>query len=421
MTKLRKMTSKRKEKIEVMSVEEFRGQSLDVKAALLDSLIPLGLMCLQEELERAVEALSGIRYSRKKDNKLCRYGSNRSSVRIGGQKVPVDVPRVRDMRDKKEVPLDMMNALRKQQGCVNEEVLKRVLLGVSCRNYEEVSGLVPEALGVSPSSVSRQFKMASTKQLREFQEQSLEDMDIVALILDGKTFADDTMIIALGIMMDGKKVPLGFVQTETENKIVVKHFLEGLLMRGLSIDHGILVVVDGAKGLISGVKAAFKGQHLIQRCQWHKRENVLSYLSKSDQTYWRKRLTIAYKKPDYDAAKAALMAIYHDLEDINLDAAASLKEGLEETLTLHRLKLFPLLGPSLKTTNCLESINGQIESLCGRICHWKNSSQKKRWLAAALLHIKDNLYRIKGFKHLPRLREALIEHLNLPLLKQEAA
>ena len=181
------------------------------------------------------------------------------------------------------------------------------------------------------------------------------------------------------------------------------------------------MVLDGSKGLRAAVRRAFGKKALVHRCQWHKRENVVGYLPKDKQRWWRKRLQAAYERPTYAEAKTALDAIGRDLAEQNLSAADSLKEGLEETLTLHRLGVFPLLGISLKTTNCLESIFSQVESRTRRVSHWKNSSQKQRWLATALLDIEPRLRRVRGYRHLGQLRTALqheLEQQDTPHEKQ---
>ena len=221
------------------------------------------------------------------------------------------------------------------------------------------------------------------------------------------------MIIALGVTIDGVKCILGFVESATENETVVKSFMESLLGRGLSIDDGILVVIDGAKGLRSGVKKAFKKHVLFQRCQWHKRKNIAEHFSKSEQLFMKKRLQRAYEKPTYDDAKKELKKIHKDLEERNLSAASSLDEGFEETLTLHKLGVFTKLGTSLKTTNCLESINSQIEQICGKVDYWKNSSQRQRWLASTLLDIEKRMRRIRGYNFLPLLKAAITKELKL--------
>ena len=152
---------------------------------------------------------------------------------------------------------------------------------------------------------------------------------------------------------------------------------------------------------------------MVQRCQWHKRENVVKHLAKSEQGRWRRRLQEAYERPTYPEAKSALMQAHAELAERNLSAAASLEEGLEETLTLHRLGVFGLLGPSLKTTNCLESVMSQVEQLCAKVDCWKNSMQKHRWLATSLLAIEPRLNRIRGANHLSELRSALARELKI--------
>ena len=215
------------------------------------------------------------------------------------------------------------------------------------------------------------------------------------------------MVIALGITLQGQKQILGFVQTATENERVCAAFLRELLTRGLRIDHGLLCVIDGAKGLRTAIQTVFGAQALVQRCQWHKRENVVRYLPKTQQAAWRRRLQQAYERPTYAEARAALGRLRQELRGLNVSAVASLDEGLEETLTLHSLGLFPILGVSLKTTNCLESLNAQLGQLTDKVDHWRTSDQKQRWVASALSLIEPRLRRIKGYRHLPQLRAAL--------------
>ena len=296
---------------------------------------------------------------------------------------------------------------------MDEALFRQVLYGVSCRNYERAAQRIPGAIGLSSSTVSRQFTEASAAKLKEFQDRDLSPLDLVALFLDGKTFAEDTMVLALGVTAKGDKVFLGFVQTETENKRVLVQFLRSLLDRGLDISKGLLVVLDGGKGLSAAVKSTFRRRAVIQRCQWHKRENVISYLPKNEQAYWRKKLQKAYGRPTYKEAKAELIKIHQELSQVNESAARSLEEGMEETLTLHRLGLFPLVGRSLKTTNCLESVNAMAEERCGRVDCWKNSRQKHRWLASALIDIEPRLRKLIGWDHLPKLREAIMKELKI--------
>jgi transposase-like protein len=291
--------------------------------------------------------------------------------------------------------------------------LRRILLGLSCRNYECCSEAIPQTFGLSSSTVSRRFIKASSRKLKELRERDLSAYDFIALFIDGKSFAEDEMIIALGVTMTGEKVPLGFIQAASENERVVKEFLNILLDRGFRIDQGILCIIDGAKGLHSAIRKVLADKALIQRCQWHKRENVLSYLPKSQQSAWRRKLQKAYEKPTYEEARTALNRLKPELKLLNESALASLEEGLEETLTLHRLGLFPQLGISLKTTNCIESLMSLVGQYTNKVDCWKNSSQKHRWIASALLEIEPRLRRIKGYRYLPALRNVLKQRLHL--------
>jgi putative transposase len=290
-------------------------------------------------------------------------------------------------------------------------LLRRVLYGLSCRNYAMAAEALPGAIGMSRATVSRTFIEASGAKLKEFRERDLSGLDIVTVFLDGKTFAEDTLVVALGVTMEGRKIPLDFVQTGTENARVLSPFLRGLATRVGDISQGILVVIDGAKGLRAAVRAAFGKDALVQRCQWHKRENVVAYLPKNEQPLWRRRLQQAYERPTYSEAKKQLEQLDNELLLVNESAAASLREGLEETLTLHHLGVFAVLGKSFKTTNCLESINAMVARRCDNVDNWKTSNQKHRWMAAALLDIEPRLRRIRGYRHLPKLRLALKREL----------
>jgi putative transposase len=397
-----------------VSWEEIEALEVDPRVELIRQLIPLGLAEVGRMLEEEVEGLAGRRHARKAEAEaVYRHGHNRGSVRLGGQRHPVRVPRVRGRAG--EVRLGSYERLHGSTGEMDEGLFRKVLLGISCRDYEAAVEAVPGAIGLSKSTVSREFKKATAAKLKAFQERDLSEYDMAALFLDGKSFADDEMVVALGVTMSGDKVFLGFVQTDTENAVVIRSFLRGLKDRGLDLSTGALVVIDGAKGLRSGVLAAFKGQVLIQRCQWHKRENVVSHLPKAEQRSWRQRLQRAYQRPTYPEAVQALKALRQELGEVNQSAAASLDEGFEETLTLHRLGVFPLVGRSLKTTNVLESVNAMAEQRCGRVDHWKNSAQKHRWLATALLEIEPRLRRLLGYRHLPRLRAAIQKDLGINL------
>jgi len=390
-------------------------EDLDAKLALIQALIPLGLQAVAEALKQEVIALAGKRYSRTGGLPgVVRWSRQRGSVYLGDQKVAVLYRRLRDRAQKREIPLRTLKQLH-QPHQADGKLFLQLLRGLSCRSYGECAQAIPGIFGLSPSSVSRRFLRASARKLQQLCERRLESYDFVALFLDGKTFPEDEMIIALGITLSGEKVILGFVQTGTENESVCSEFLRSLVERGLRIDPGLLCIVrlrltnviDGAQGLRAAIQKVFGSQAVLQRCQWHKRENVVSYLPKSQQALWRRKLQQAYEKPTYTEAQAALHRIRQELRLLNASAVASLDEGTEETLTLHRLGVFPQLGLSLKTTNCIESLMSQVGQRTDKVDRWRNSDQKQRWVASALLDIEPKLHRIKGYRHLPALRAAL--------------
>lgn len=396
---------KRPEAPESKAVAEL--SSLDARVELIQALIPLGLEAVQALLEQEVTALAGARYQRGGGVPgYVRWGGQGGSIYLADQKVAVRVPRVRDVRCDQEVPLSTYQGLR-QPRRAEEAALRKVLKGLSCRSYEACVEPVAETFGLTASSLSRRFKRASARKLAELQERELSGYDLVGLFLDGKTFGDDEMVIALGVTLSGEKVVLGFVQTATENEAVCTSFLRGLVERGLKFDHGLLVVLDGAKGLRKAVDKVFGKKAAVQRCHWHKRENVLGYLAEGLKPVIKRKLNAAYEKPTYAAAKTALQRIRAELAEVNASAAASLDEGLEETLTLHRLGLFKELGRSFKTTNCIENVNALIGQRTDKVDCWRNADQKHRWLATTLLDIEPRLRKVSGYQHLPRLRAVL--------------
>ena len=276
--------------VDVIRREDYGDLELDAKVELIRSLVPLGLMHVEEMLDDEVTVLTGARYARK-DASIGgrRHGSNPGTVGLAGQRVPIRVPRIRRVAGG-EIPLRSYAALH-GEGAVNDRLLTRVLYGISCRNYAAAAEAIPGAIGLSGSTVSRTFIQASAAKLHEFHERDLSNENVVAIVLDGKTFAEATMVIALGITMTGEKRFLGFVETDTENAQVLTPFLRSLLERGLDISQGVLVILDGGKGLRAAVRKAFRRRAVVQRCQWHKRENVVSYLAKTEQPLWRQRLS----------------------------------------------------------------------------------------------------------------------------------
>ncbi len=406
MKKVNKTESRINAKERMQAYQELIEQDYELKSRLLliQQLIPLGLLAVEEALQEEVSQLAGQRYSR--EGSLKRWGSNPGSVFLGNQKLSIRVPRLRDLAANEEVELESYQKLQSPR-IVDERVFAQVLNGISTRKYEKAVEKIPETFGISKSSISQKFIKASAQKLKALNERDLHDQDIIAIFMDGKSFAQNEMIVALGVTLQGEKVVLGMVESHTENHRVCREFLQNLKERGLSDENKLLFITDGAQGLRKGIQKVFGKQALVQRCQWHKRENVIAYLPKSQQGIFREKLQKAYQKKSYKQAKMALNSIRKELSLINQSAANSLNEGFEETLTLHRLGIFKQLGISLKTTNCIESLNSQLGQYTHRVSYWKNSNQRQRWVATALLEIETSLRKIKGYKFLPLLRQAM--------------
>jgi transposase-like protein len=377
-----------------------------VTIAMIQALIPLGLQAVEAALQTEVLTLAGPRYARTDAHpEVVRWGAQPGSIYLADQKVPITVPRVRDRRAGGEVALQTYAAFQAPRA-QDVGLFRKVLGGLSCREYEAAAEAVPEAFGLARTSVSRRFIRASARALRRLQERRLDDTEWLVLVLDGKTFAGDQLVLALGVSATGEKRLLGLVQTASENKRVMAAFLRELGERGFPLDQPLLVVLDGAKGLRAAVREVL-GDVPVQRCQWHKRENVVSYLAKHDQPAWRRKLQAAYAQPTYAEAKHALERVYRALRIVNESAAASLAEGLEDTLTLHRLGVFPALGVSFKTTNLIESVMSRVEARTRRVTRWRTSDQRLRWCAAALWAMERQFRRVKHYRQLPLLKQAL--------------
>ena len=406
MKKVLKKVKRGNRKERLVAYEEMKSlNESSTRIELIQMLIPVGLQAIEEELQSEVSKLAGARYTRTHPD-LKRWGCNEGSVFLGDQKVPIAVPRVRDILQGKEVPLSSYRGFQSPRS-IDEVVFKRLINGISTRKYEKAALEVPATFGIKKSSISRKFIRASARKLKECLERDLSGYDIVSIFIDGKGFAENEIIIALGITLTGEKVVLGFIESSTENARVCRDFMNELINRGLNTDNEILFVIDGAKGIYKGIKNALSEKAVIQRCQWHKRENILKYLDKKHQSNFRRKLQSAYEQPTYEAAKKKLNLIKRELAILNQSAVRSLEEGMEETLTLHRLGMFQKLSISFKTTNCIENIMRQVGIYTDRVSYWKNSDQRQRWVGTALQEIEPKLRTVRGYRHLRELREAM--------------
>ena len=322
--------------------------------------------------------------------KCQRWGTNPGSVRWQGAKVPVNVPRIRNTETNQEVPLTTYTVLHDPEPDHEQTLTRGVLYGLSQRKYGQVAEHLAGSFGLSGSTTGRVFIAETTKALETFMTRRFDEMEFVALFLDGKTLRSEQIILAVGLTKQGQKVILGFVEAKTEAQGSVIALLHDLQTRGFQAVDSLLVILDGAKGLRKGVQEVFGDQAIIQRCQWHKRENVAGKLNNPDLAdQVRKQMEAAYAAQTYTEAKQQLETLIQSLDTQCPRAANSLREGLEETLTLHKLEIPKRLRDRLRTTNIIESINSRLAHTTRRVTRWCNSNQRQRWIAAACLDIEQ--------------------------------
>ncbi len=332
-----------------------------------------------------------------------RHGSQGGAVYVGRKKVRVTRPRVRT-KDGKEARIPAYEVLR-DGGPAAKKVHDTVLAGVSTRKYRKAVEDGLNAVGVSKSSVSRKFVKESADRLKEFAERPVPK-EILAVLVDGMYVGESLLVTAIGIDAQGKKHALGTVEGTTENGAVVGDLLSGLVARGLDIARRILFVVDGAKALTSAIRKICGTEHPIQRCRFHKLCNVLDRLPQAKSNYVRAAMQAAWRLPEKRGV-ARMKELARELEVSHPDAARSLLEGLEETFTVGRLDLPPLLVESLGTTNLIENAHGAIQAAIHRVKRFCDPKDALRWAATALLEAENGMRTVKGFKQLWMLQAAL--------------
>ena len=406
------MEPKSKDKVNRRNLSWLQEQSVEIKISLLQNHLSICQIMINELLEEEVTQKAGARYSREKpnDGRYSRWGFNPGSVRIGDQKLKVDVPRIYDNEQDKNTMLDRYEDL-KQLPEPTEQLINGVLLGLSMRDYSKVIDHLGEGFGMSKSSISRSFIDRTEEKLKEFESRSLEHLQVIALFIDGKYLSKEQIIICMGVTLQGEKIPLGFVQTTTENSVPIKDMLTNLKERGLAWEEGLLCVIDGSKGIRKAIEDSFGNKAIIQRCQWHKQENILKYIPEKEQDAVKRKYQQSVNKESYKEARESLKDLKRDLEVINLSAARSLEEGLEDILTLHRLGLNVDFSKSFATTNCIENLNSQIGKYLNKVKYWKNSKERYRWIAAALLEIELKMRKVNNFRILNQMQNTIKEEI----------
>jgi transposase-like protein len=383
-------------------------------------LIQRGLMNLamaaftklaEEVMGYEVTALVGPKNQADATRVNARWGSEQGYCVVGGQKIPLERPRVRDTRQR-EVPLGSYEMLQ-QASLMEESVWKKMMSGLTTRRYSEVVQELEQAYGIRKSTISEHFIRASRQRLDKLLARPLDKYALCAMMIDGTYFGGQQLITVLGITVHGQKVILGLRQGATENATVVKQLLADLRERGVDFEVPRLYVLDGGKALYTGVRHTAAQSALIQRCQLHKIRNVIDHLSEAHQGHVRQKMHSAYAMRDYSDARRILDCLHRELMQLNPSAARSLEEGREETLTVHRLRMPPPLRTSLASTNLIESTFSMVETVCRNVKRWQDGDQYLRWVGSGLLLAESRWNRIHGYREIP----LLVKEMELAVLK----
>ena len=385
------------------------------KEGLLALAVGAGMQVMYAMMDADVAALVGPKGRHIADRAAVRHGSEDGSVTLGGRRIAVRRPRVRAADGGGEVALPSYELFSSSQ-LLSRMALERMLAGLSTRRYghglEPVGELVEaKAASTSRSAVSRRFVAATEHALAELMAADLSGLDLVALMVDGVHFADHTCVVALGIGVDGTKHPLALVEGSTENATLVRGLLVGLRERNLDVTRPILAVLDGAKALSRAVRDVFD-KPLIHRCQEHKIRNVRDRLPDKLRSLVQRRMREAYHAESALAAEAKLTALATELDKTHPGAAASLREGLQETLTVLRLDVPPTLARTLRSTNPIESLISICRNHSTNVKRWRDGQMALRWCAAGMVEAATQFRRVNGHLHLPKLRAALERHFH---------
>lgn len=360
-----------------------------------------GWQLMELLMQEEVRELAGERSQRQPERTASRWGSERGYCVVMGQKVPIQRPRVRTTDDK-EVRLGSYEMFHRGEP-LTETVWEKLMLGLSTRRYGQAVRQFSEAYGLEKSAISEYFIEASRERLKQMMERRLDKARLCALLIDATPFEGQQMVAALGIGEDGRKTILGIRQGATENATVVGELLGDLVERGLDFSVPRLYVLDGGKALTAAVKKHAGESAAIQRCQVHKRRNVLDHLTEEQRPGVAKKLNAAYTLEEYAAAKQALNTLHRELMDLNPSAARSLGEGMEETLTVHRLRLPMQLRKTMASTNVIESAFSIVERVCRNVKRWHGGDQRERWVGSGLLVAEKQFRKITGYKQIPSL------------------
>lgn len=378
------------------------------KQALREVMLSAGTDVLMAMLEDDRTALCGPKHKQPEERENYRHGYDTGPLVLGGRKVAVRKPRVRSIEGE-EVELPSWRQFSDEDP-LTDRAIEQMLVGVTTRKYERSLEPLPEGLesqGTSRSSVSRRFVARTSAQVEAFLARSLEGEDYPVVMIDGTGFGDHLMLAAMGIDNKGEKHVLGVREGTTESEGVCRSLLQELIERGLEVERARLFVIDGGKGIRKAIRDVFGAWALVQRCQEHKRRNVLDHLPKGKRTRVSKALRDAWNSESETTARRLLRQLARELEPAHPGAAASLREGLDETLTVLSLGVRGSLARTLVSTNPIENLQGLLKQVVRNVKRWRGGSMALRWAVTGLMEAEKRFRRIKGYREMPQLLVAL--------------
>ena len=379
-----------------------------------------GLALMQTVMDEEVRHLAGERHQQHEGRRAHRWGKEDGYCVVDGQKVPIRKTRLRTP-DKREQRLGSYE-LFQRSGPMQAGVWDKMMRGLSTRNYGAVVKDFHNAYGVEKSAVSEDFIEASREKVKQLMERPLGELHLCAVLIDGTPFKDRQMIAALGIGCDGTKTVLGIREGATENTAVVSGLLSELVERGLDFSTPRLYVLDGGKALAAAVRKYAGEAGFIQRCQVHKKRNVVDHLTEEHKADVKGKLQNAYAMVEYVDAKRALERLHRELRDLNPSAARSLEEGMEETLTVHKLRVPDQLRRTLCCTNVIESAFSIVETVCRNVKRWRDGDHIERWVGSGLLVAERQFRKVIGHRQIPLLLSSLATAVSKkPIAKGAAA
>jgi putative transposase len=400
-------------------VQEALGELVGAaKEGLLALSVGVGLGVMAELMDEEVTEVVGPKGRHDPGRTAVRHGHESGEVTLGGRRVAVERPRVRTVDGESEVPLATYRHFADRDP-LSRLVLEQMLAGVSTRRMERTREPVGDeieahARSTSKSAVSREFAARTRENLDALMSRRLDDVRLAVMMIDGIELKGRTNVVALGITTEGVKIPLGLWEGSTENATVATALLSDLVHRGLDPEQGILFVIDGAKALRKAIRTVFGERAPVQRCVRHKERNVLDHLAERDRPVIKRRLRRAWAESDHGRALEQLRRLAAELERSHPGAAASLREGLEETLTLTRLGIRGNLSKTLESTNPCESMIECVRRTARNVKRWQSGDMCLRWTAAGMLEAERQFRRIIGYADLAKLVTAIERELDQP-------